>query len=204
MLMVGLTGGIGSGKTAVARRLVELGAVLIDSDTLAREAVAAGTSGHAEVVAAFGDAVLRADGEVDRAAVSRIVFADAEARRRLEAIVHPRVRARVAELAAAAPPDAIVVNDVPLLVEAKLAGNYDMVVVVLADEDVRVRRLVADRGLSEVDARARIATQATDAQRRAVADIVIVNEGTLDELYAEVDRVWRTAIAPAASRFAAS
>jgi dephospho-CoA kinase len=196
MLMIGLTGGIGSGKTAVARRLAELGAVLIDSDALAREVVAAGTAGRDEVVAAFGDAVLGPDGELDRAALGRIVFADETARRRLEAIVHPRVRARSAEIAAAAPADAVVVNDVPLLVEANLAGLYDMVIVVLADEDTRVRRLARDRGLSEADARARIGAQATDEQRRAVADVVIVNDGTLDELRAKVDEIWRTEIGP--------
>jgi dephospho-CoA kinase len=196
MLMIGLTGGIGSGKTAVARRLGELGAIVIDSDVLAREVVAAGTAGRDEVVAEFGDAVLGPDGELDRAALGRIVFADESARRRLEAIVHPRVRARAAEIAAAAPPDGVVVNDVPLLVEANLAGLYDMVIVVLADEETRVRRLARDRGLSEADARSRIAAQATDEQRRAVADVVIVNDGTLDDLRAKVDAVWRDVITP--------
>jgi dephospho-CoA kinase len=196
MLMIGLTGGIGSGKTAVARRLAELGAVVIDSDALAREVVAAGTAGRDEVVGEFGDEVLGPDGELDRAALGRIVFADEAARRRLEAIVHPRVRARSAEIAASAPPEGIVVNDVPLLVEANLAGLYDMVIVVLADEETRVRRLARDRGLSEADARARISAQATDEQRRSVADVVIVNDGTLDDLRAKVDDVWRDAITP--------
>jgi dephospho-CoA kinase len=196
MLMIGLTGGIGAGKTAVARRLVELGGVVIDSDAVAREVVAAGTSGHDEVVAAFGQDVLGPDGELDRAALGRIVFADPESRRRLEGIVHPRVRARVAEIVAASPPEAVVVNDVPLLVESNLAASYDIVVVVLADEQTRVRRLVRERGLSEADARARIAAQATDEQRRAVADVVIVNDGDLDELRATVDSVWREHIVP--------
>ena len=200
MLMIGLTGGIGAGKSAVAHRLAERGAVVIDSDALAREAVAAGTPGQAELVAAFGPGILGPDGDVDRAAVSRIVFADEAARRRLEAIVHPRVRARAAELAAAAPPDAIVVNDVPLLVEANLAANYDLVVVVLADEETRTRRLVRDRGLTEADVRARFTAQATDEQRRAVADVVIVNDGTVEELYAKVDEVWRTQIMARATR----
>ena len=198
--MIGLTGGIGAGKTAVARRLAELGAVVIDSDSLAREVVAAGTPGRDEVVAVFGDAVLGPDGELDRAALGRIVFADPDARRRLEAIVHPRVRARAAEIAASAPPDAVVVNDVPLLVEANLAAHYDMVVVVLADERTRVLRLVRERGLAEADARARIAAQATDEQRRAVADVVIVNDGTVEELRARVDEVWRAAIMSRATR----
>jgi len=200
MLMIGLTGGTGAGKTAVARRLAELGAILIDSDALAREVVAAGTPGRDEVVAVFGDAVLGPDGELDRAALGRIVFADPDARRRLEAIVHPRVRARAAEIAASAPPHAVVVNDVPLLVEANLAAHYDMVVVVLADERTRVLRLVRERGLAEADARARIAAQATDEQRRAVADVVIVNDGTVEELRARVDEVWRAAIMSRATR----
>jgi dephospho-CoA kinase len=197
MLMVGLTGGIGAGKSAVAARLGELGAIVVDSDVLAREVVAAGTDGQDEVVAAFGSSVVGPDGSLDRAALGRLVFADPEARRRLEGIVHPRVRARVADVVSAAPPDAIVVNDVPLLVEANLAANYDVVVVVLAPEEVRVRRLVRERGLAESDARARIAAQATDEQRRAVADVVIVNDGTLDDLRAEVDEVWNAVIVPA-------
>jgi dephospho-CoA kinase len=198
MLMVGLTGGIGSGKSAVAARLAEWGAVVIDSDVLAREVVAPGTDGLAEVVAAFGPAVLGADGGLDRAALGRLVFADPHRRRRLEEIVHPRVRARTAETVAAAPADAIVVNDVPLLVEAGLADRYDLVVVVLADEATRLTRLVGDRGMAPDDARARIAAQASDEQRRAVADVLIVNDGTRDELRAAVDDAWRTRIAPAA------
>jgi dephospho-CoA kinase len=200
MLMVGLTGGIGSGKSAVAARLAELGALVVDSDVLAREAVAAGTDGQGEVVAAFGGGVLTAAGEIDRAAVGRIVFSDLTARRRLEEIVHPRVRARMGEIVAAAPPDAIVVNDVPLLVEAGLARTFDLVMVVLASERIRIARLVRDRGLTEEDARARIAAQVSDSERRAVADIVIVNEGTRAELVAAVDAAWHGRIVPAAQR----
>jgi dephospho-CoA kinase len=191
MLMVGLTGGIGSGKSAVAARLAAHGAVVIDADVLAREAVVPGTDGFAEVVAAFGPDVLASDGTLDRPALGRRVFGDDAARRRLEAIVHPRVRARTAELVAAAPPDAVVVNDVPLLVEAGLAGAYEVVVVVLADEESRVARLVRDRGMTREDALARIRAQATDDQRRAVADVVVVNNGTLDDLRTRVDEVWR-------------
>ena len=190
MLMVGLTGGIGAGKSAVARRLAELGAVVIDSDALAREVVAPGTPGLAEVVAAFGPEVLDPDGALDRATLGRIVFADDERRRRLEAIIHPLVRARAAEIAASAPPDAVVVNDVPLLVEAGLAGLYQVVIVVLASEDVRVARLLRDRGMTEADVRARITAQATDEQRRAVADIVIVNDTDMDDLRSQVDAAW--------------
>jgi dephospho-CoA kinase len=199
MLMVGLTGGIGSGKSAVAATLAELGAVVVDSDGLARRALAPGTRGLAEVVAAFGPGVLAPDGRLDRTALGRLVFADPARRRRLEEIVHPRVRAGVAEVVAASPPDAIIVNDVPLLVEAGLVDAYDLVVVVLADEAVRIERLVRTRGMTDVEAQARIAAQASDAQRRAVADVVIVNEGTLEELRAEVADVWRTRIVPAAS-----
>ncbi|GII21668.1 dephospho-CoA kinase [Planosporangium mesophilum] len=191
MLMVGLTGGIGAGKSAVARRLAELGAVVIDADRLAREAVAPGSAGLAEVVDLFGSQVLAADGSLDRAAVAARVFGDDAARRALEAIIHPRVRARTAELVVAAAPDAVVVNDVPLLVEAGLAGAYEVVIVVLADEETRVARLVSDRGMTPEEAHARIRAQASDEQRRAVADVVIVNDGTLDELRDQVDAVWR-------------
>jgi len=194
--MVGLTGGIGAGKSAVARRLASHGAVIIDADALAREVVEPGTEGLAEVVATFGDQVLAADGSLDRAALGRVVFEDPAARERLEAIVHPRVRDRTAEIVATSPADAVVVNDVPLLVETGLAGAYDVVIVVEATESVRVARLVADRAMSQVDARARIEAQASDEQRRAVADVVIVNNGTLAELDAEVDTVWRDRLRP--------
>jgi dephospho-CoA kinase len=195
--LIGLTGGIGAGKSAVARLLARRGAIIIDADVLAREVVEPGTEGLREVVAAFGDQVLDSDGALDRPALGRIVFEDPGARERLEAIVHPRVRSRTAEIMAYAPRGAVVVNDVPLLVEADLAKAYDLVIVVEAAPDVRVARLVADRGMSEADARARIAAQATDDQRRAVADVVIVNDGTLDELDVEVDTVWRELLRPA-------
>ena len=191
-LHVGLTGGIGAGKSVVAARLAAHGALVIDADRLAREVVAPGTDGLAEVVAAFGREVLGPDGALDRPALGRVVFADPEARQRLEAIVHPRVRARTAALVAAAPPGTVVVNDVPLLVETGIAGTFEVVVVVLASEDTRLRRLVGGRGMSPEEARARMAAQATDAQRRAVADYVIDNDGTLDEVHAAVDRLWET------------
>jgi dephospho-CoA kinase len=196
VLMVGLTGGIGAGKSVVARRLAELGAVVIDADLLAREVVAPGTDGLAEVVAAFGPEVLGPDGSLDRGVLGRRVFGDEAARRRLEGIIHPRVRARTGELVAAAPPDAVVVNDVPLLVESNLAAGYELVVVVLAQERTRLGRLARDRGMSESEARARIAAQATDEQRRAAADVVLTNDGTLDELRAAVDQVWRERMLP--------
>jgi dephospho-CoA kinase len=197
VLMVGLTGGIGAGKSEVAKRLAELGAVVIDADRLAREVVAPGTEGLAEVVVEFGPRVLGPDGALDRPALGRLVFQDDVARRRLEAIIHPRVRARTGELVDAAPPDAVVVNDVPLLVEAGLAGGYNLVVVVLADEVTRVRRLVEARGMAADEARARIAAQATDEQRRAVADVVLTNDGSVAELRDQVDALWRERLRPA-------
>jgi dephospho-CoA kinase len=189
-MLVGLTGGIGAGKSVVAGRLAELGAVVIDSDRLAREVVAPGTEGLAEVVAAFGPGVLGPDGAVDRPALGRLVFADPAARERLERIVHPRVRARAAQLVAGAPAGSVVVNDVPLLVEAGLAETFDVVVVVLASEATRLRRLIDGRGMTEAEARARIAAQATDEQRRAVADVVLENDGSLAELRSAVDQLW--------------
>jgi dephospho-CoA kinase len=194
--MIGLTGGIGSGKSVVARRLAELGAVIVDSDLIAREVVAPGTDGLREVVAAFGAGVCRPDGSLDRPALGAIVFGDEAARRRLEGIIHPRVRARSAELAAAAPADAIVVNDVPLLVEVGLAPTYHLVVVVETASRHRVERLVRDRGMTEAEAYARIDAQAGDEQRRAVADVVLCNDGSLADLHVAVDRLWRDRLLP--------
>ncbi|MEV1330013.1 dephospho-CoA kinase [Micromonospora costi] len=196
MLMVGLTGGIGSGKSAVAARLAERGAVLIDADRVAREVVAPGTPGLAEIVEAFSPRVLAADGSLDRAALGAIVFTDEAARRRLEAITHPRVRARTAELAAAAAPDAIVVNDVPLLVEAGLGPAYHLVVVVETALPVRLERLARDRGMDRAEAERRIAAQADDARRRAAADVLLTNDGSLAELHAAVDALWYDRLLP--------
>ncbi|MEU3456068.1 dephospho-CoA kinase [Micromonospora sp. NPDC006766] len=196
MLRVGLTGGIGSGKSAVASRLVALGAVVIDADRIAREVVAPGSEGLAEIVAAFSDGVLDAHGALDRAALGAIVFADEAARRRLEAITHPRVRARTAELAAVAPRDAIVVNDVPLLVEVGLAPTYHLVVVVQTAVTTRVERLARDRGMDRAEAERRIAAQADDARREAAADVLLTNDGTRDELHAAVDALWRERLVP--------
>ncbi|WP_100498524.1 dephospho-CoA kinase [Geodermatophilus chilensis] len=196
MLRIGLTGGIGSGKSTVAGLLAAREARIVDADRIAREVVEPGTPGLQAVVTAFGDGVLTPEGTLDRPALAAIVFADPGARRRLDGIVHPLVRARAAELVAAAPPDAVVVQDVPLLVETGQAGSYDLVLVVEADLDTRVRRLVG-RGLSEDDARARIAAQATDEQRRAVADVVLDNSGTVEELEAQVERFWTERVAPA-------
>lgn len=195
MLRIGLTGGIGSGKSTVSELLAARGAVVIDADRIAREVVEPGTPGLTAVVEAFGKDVLRADGSLDRPALASVVFADPEARKRLDGIVHPLVRARAAELAAAAPGDALVVHDVPLLVETGQAASYDVVLVVQADPETRVFRLVR-RGLTEEDARARMAAQATDEQRRTVADVVLDNSGTEDELAAQVDRFWTERVQP--------
>ncbi|AEB46336.1 dephospho-CoA kinase [Micromonospora maris] len=196
MLKVGLTGGIGSGKSAVARRLVERGAVLVDADQISREVVAPGTDGLTEVVAAFSARVLDADGALDRAALADLVFTDEAARRRLEAIVHRRVRARTAELIAAAAPDAVVVNDVPLLAEVGLAPTYHVVVVVQTALATRLQRLTRDRGMSRADAERRIAGQADDASRAAVADVLLSNDGTLAQLHAAVDALWDDRLVP--------
>ena len=190
MLRVGLTGGIGSGKSAVSSRLADRGAVVIDSDVLAREVVARGTDGRAEVVAAFGDGVLTGEGELDRPALGRIVFDDEPARRRLEAIIHPRVRARAAEIEAQSAADAIVVHDIPLLVETGQADRFDVVVIVDVPADVQLERLTAQRGMPDTEAKQRIASQASREDRLAVAGLVVDNSGSLADLDRRVDEVW--------------
>lgn len=190
MLRVGLTGGIGSGKSEVSRRLAARGAVLIDADSLAREVVAPGTSGLAEVVAAFGPGVLAPDGSLDRPRLGEIVFADKKLLARLNGIVHPRVGARMRALEDAAAPDSIVVHDVPLIAENGLAKQFDLVVVVDVPPDLQLDRLVTVRGLAGDQARARMAAQATRDQRLAIADIVLDNSGTLAQLDDEVAALW--------------
>ncbi|GIH68311.1 dephospho-CoA kinase [Sphaerimonospora thailandensis] len=197
MLRVGLTGGIGSGKSEVSRRLAARGAIVIDADKIAREVVEPGTSGLAEIVQAFGDGVLRPDGTLDRERLGSIVFADPGKLKVLNGIVHPRVGARVEELQQAAPAGAIVVYDVPLLAENGLAAMYDLVIVVDASDGVRVHRLGEFRGMTEEDARARIAVQASREDRLDVADIVIDNEGSLELLDARVGEVWDELVARA-------
>lgn len=192
MITVGLTGGIGSGKSTVAGLLASYGAVVVDADVLAREAVATGTPGLARVVAEFGTGVLGADGSLDRSRLAALVFGDPERLAALNAIVHPYVAARRTELAAAAAiadADAVVVFDVPLLVENGLT-DYDLIVVVDASAETQLRRLVDDRGMDESQARARMAAQAGREERRAVADVVIDNDGDLGNLRAQVDRLW--------------
>lgn len=192
MLRVGLTGGIGSGKSEVTRRLVKYGAVLIDADAIAREVVAPGTAGLAAVTAAFGDQVLAPGGELDRDRLGAIVFADPGELARLNSIVHPLVGARMAELesAAAASGESIVVHDVPLIAENKLASRYDLVVVVDAPEQVRLDRLLRRRGMSAEAAEARMAAQASRERRLAVADLIVDNSGSLAELDRQVRDLW--------------
>jgi dephospho-CoA kinase len=190
MLKIGLTGGIGAGKSEVSRLLASYGAVVVDADLIAREVVAPGSEGLAAVTAAFGAGVLRPDGSLDRPKLGSIVFADKEKLAALNAIVHPLVRRRTEELEAAAGPGAIVVNDVPLLAENGLAPLYDLVVVVDASDATRLDRLVRLRGMTEEEARARMAAQATREQRLAVADLVIDNDGPLEELAPRVREVW--------------
>jgi dephospho-CoA kinase len=189
---VGLTGGIGAGKSAVSSRLAARGAVLIDSDVLAREVVARGTDGLADVVEAFGPGVLTSDGDLDRPALGKIVFGDEAARRRLEAIIHPRVRARAAEIERAAAADAIVVHDIPLLVETGQADHFDLVLVVDVPVEIQVERLTGHRGLAAAEANQRIASQASREDRLAAADVVVDNSGSLAELDRRLDEVWAT------------
>ncbi|MEU1263096.1 dephospho-CoA kinase [Streptomyces cellulosae] len=200
MLTVGLTGGIGAGKSEVSRLLVERGAVLIDADRIAREVVEPGTPGLAAVVETFGEDILAEDGSLDRPRLGALVFNDPEKLATLNSIVHPLVGARSRELEEAAPEDAVVVHDVPLLTENGLAPLYDVVIVVDASPETQLDRLVRLRGMSEEDARARMAAQATREQRRAIADIVIDNDVPLDELERRVKEVWADLVRRARER----
>lgn len=191
-MRVGLTGGVASGKSTVSAILRDLGAVVIDADALAREVVGPGTPGLAAVVATFGPEVLGPDAALDRARLGALVFADADRRTALEAIVHPLVRARAAELEAAAPSGTVVVHDIPLLVETGQAGSFDAVLVVDVPVDVQVARAVRDRGWTEDEARSRIAAQASREQRLAAATYVIDNAGTTEDLRQRVAEVFDT------------
>jgi dephospho-CoA kinase len=188
-MRVGLTGGVASGKSTVAALLRELGAVVIDSDVLAREVVEPGTPGLVAVVEAFGPEVLTADGALDRPALGAVVFGDEAARRRLEAILHPLIRARAAELEAAAPEGTVVVHDIPLLVETGQAGRFDAVLVVDVPVETQVQRMARDRGMSREDALARVTAQADRAQRLAAATHVVDNTGTREDLRDRVTEV---------------
>lgn len=194
MLRVGLTGGIGAGKSTVAQRFRELGAMVVDADQVAREVVAVGSAGLAAIHDRFGDAVIAPDGSLDRGALGEVVFADVKARGDLEGITHPLIAARTRSLVESAAAGTIVVHDVPLLVEKRMGANYHLTVVVGAEEDIRLARLTGTRGLGEADARARIAAQASDGQRRAAADVWLDNNGTAEALLRQVDVLWQNRI----------
>lgn len=199
MLLVAVTGGIASGKSTVSARLGELGAIVVDADQVAREVVRPGTPALARIAEVFGTEVLTREGALDRAALGAIVFADPEKRLELNAITHPAVGARSRELfaqAAASAPDAVVVYDVPLLAEGSgRAGEFDRVVVVHADEEERIRRMVESRGMSRSEAQGRIRAQASDAERLAIADDVIHADGSLADTLAQVDALWTSLVA---------
>lgn len=196
VLRVGLTGGIGAGKSTVAGRLAECGALVIDADRIAREVVEPGTDGLRQIVAAFGPEVLAADGSLDRPTLAGRVFSDDDARATLNGIVHPKIAVRTAELIAAAADDAVIVHDVPLLVEGGMAAAYHLVIVVDAPIEERIRRLTASRGMAEADARARVSAQATEEQRRAVADVWLDNGGSQERILPVVDALWTDRAAP--------
>ncbi len=187
---IGLTGGVASGKSTVSAMLQELGAVVIDADVLAREVVARGTPGLAQVVDAFGEDLLTPEGDLDRPAMGRLVFADEASRRRLEAIVHPLVFERVVELEQDSPPDAVVVHDIPLLAENGRAGDFDAVIVVDAPPETQVQRMVHDRGWTREDAESRMRAQASREDRLALATYVIENTGTHEDLRRRVAEVF--------------
>lgn len=204
MLSIALTGGIAAGKSLVARRLRNLGATIIDSDVLAREVVAPGTSGLAAVVDAFGRGILAPDGGLDRPALAAVVFGDPVQRDRLNGIIHPLVRAESARLAATAAPDAIVVHDIPLLVETGREAAFQLVVVVEAPAELRLERMVSTRGMSRGEATARLQAQAPDHRRRAAADVLLLNTGTPQDLLDQVDALWRDRLVPFAANVSAS
>ncbi|MBU6352420.1 MAG: dephospho-CoA kinase, long form [Actinomycetales bacterium] len=193
MFTVALTGGIGSGKSTVADILEELGALVIDSDLLAREVIERGTNGYDQVVARFGDSILR-DGEIDRSALGNIVFSDVAARKDLEGIIHPLVRERAEKIASRAG-DRVVINQIPLLFETKGSERFDFVISVEADEEIRKKRL-RERGLKDYEINKRMAAQASDIQRASIADVVITNNGTIDDLTRKIEALWESELFP--------
>ena len=194
MLVVAVTGGIGSGKSLVGEIFRELGAIVFDSDHLARLVVERGSEGFNQIVAHFGDEVLK-DGQLDRAALAQIVFKDPLSLKDLEAIIHPKVRALGDEIIKNAPKGSVVVNEIPLLVESSGQDRFDYIIAVESSEDLRIKRL-AERGLKEYEARKRIAAQASDQERRAISHSVIENNGSREELIAQVERIWQEEITP--------
>ncbi|MFN8073500.1 MAG: dephospho-CoA kinase [Mycobacterium sp.] len=203
MLRIGLTGGIGAGKSTVSRAFAECGGVVVDGDVISREVVAPGTHGLAQLVEHFGDGILLDDGALNRPALAAIAFSDEDRRLKLNGIVHPLVARRRSELIAAAAEDAVIVEDIPLLVESHMAPMFPLVVVVHADPEVRLRRLIEYRGFSEDDAKARIAAQATDEQRRLVADVWLDNSGSEGELVERARELWYGRVLPFSHNVAA-
>ncbi|MCV7195386.1 dephospho-CoA kinase [Mycobacterium angelicum] len=196
MLRIGLTGGIGAGKSALSKAFSDCGGIIVDGDVIAREVVEPGTEGLAALVDAFGRDILLPDGALDRPALAAKAFRDDDERKKLNGIVHPLVARRRAEIIAAVSEDAVVVEDIPLLVESGMAPLFPLVVIVHADVELRVKRLVEMRGMAEDDARARIAAQADDEQRRAVADVWLDNSGEPGDLVAKAHDVWHNRIMP--------
>ncbi|AQT80293.1 dephospho-CoA kinase [Mycolicibacterium litorale] len=203
MLRIGLTGGIGAGKSTVSATFAECGGIVVDGDVISREVVQPGTEGLAKLVDAFGEHILTPDGALDRPALAAIAFSDETKRQTLNGIVHPLVAHRRSELIAAAAEDAVIVEDIPLLVESQMAPMFPLVVIVHADPELRVRRLIDYRGFSETDARARIAAQATEEQRRAVADVWLDNSGSAGELVEQARGLWYQRILPFAHNLGA-
>jgi dephospho-CoA kinase len=196
MLRIGLTGGIGAGKSTVSATFAELGGIVVDGDVIAREVVEPGTQGLATLVEAFGSEILLPDGALNRPALAAVAFSDDEKRKTLNGIVHPLVGKRREELIAAAPAGAVIVEDIPLLVESQMAPMFPLVIIVNADAELRVTRLIEHRGFSEADARARIAAQATEEQRRAVADVWLDNSGSSDDLKRRAVDLWHHRVTP--------
>jgi dephospho-CoA kinase len=203
VLRIGLSGGIGAGKSTVSKTFGELGGIVVDGDVIAREVVEPGTEGLAKLVEAFGEGILRPDGALDRPALAAVAFSDDAKRATLNGIVHPLVGRRRQELIDAAPADAVIVEDIPLLVESQMAPMFPLVIIVHADEDLRVSRLIEHRGFTEADARARIAAQATVEQRRAVADVWLDNSGPAEDLVAAARGLWHDRIVPFAQHLQA-
>ena len=198
MFSVALTGGIGSGKSTVAEIFEELGALVIDSDQLSREVIERGTPGFDQVIARFGDAILK-EGEIDRGALGAVVFADEVARRELESIIHPLVRERAEKIASRAGENRIVINQIPLLFETQGASRFQLVITVAASEELRRERL-RERGLKDYEISKRIAAQATDEERASISHLIIKNNGTLDELTRTVEEIWERELLPRVAR----
>jgi dephospho-CoA kinase len=200
MFLIGLTGGIASGKSTVAKRWVEHGAIEIDADQLSREVVEPGSAGLSQIVETFGEQVLNSDGSLDRAKLGTLVFSDELKRLALNAIVHPLVKKRSIEILAELPEDAIAIYNVPLLVEANVDHDFDLIVTVEAPEDEQVKRLVKYRGMTEQEARARIATQAKPVERAAIADVILNSNQDINLLLSDADDLWRTIETKAAEK----